>query len=418
MRIQTYIALATLLLLSVSWSTSLYAAGSLFTIENIKVDVKAENAIKAREKAFEEAQGKAFEELATRMLTDGALQSFQAPGPSMISRMIQDFEVSNEQLASKRYIGTYKFRFKDRDVKRFFAGASSGQKSSGNAITDVQSAPTLILPFFQTGNHTVLWTPSNPWFNAWKTNQNLSGLVPIVVPVGDISDVRDIADDQALTYNPRNLAAMLRRYNAGEAVVTIAKEQPDGSIGIEIFRTDRNRPEFVQQIQQPALTSQPQARLLQLAASKVKAVLREDWKRKTGVRPQDMGAGFIEARIQFSDFSQWSRIQRSLNSNAAINAVEIKALSPKEAYVGLRFDGQIERLKLALQQAGLSLGSPRYPETNRPQRGLLPDNTQGTPIYDIYSTRPRAPYYGSPLSNVSSPVNASPEAPQGYNAQF
>ena len=222
-------------------SPNTYADSSLFTIENIEIDVTAENAIKAREKAFEEAQVKAFEELTKRILSEDEAASFATPPTNKISRLIQDFEVSNEELASKRYMGTYKIRFKDRDANRLFAG-------SGTEVTDIKSAPLLILPFVDEGGQSVLWSPQNEWMRAWAAGVHGEGLVPLVLPIGDLSDVQDIGDDEALTYSPRALQSMLRRYNAKEAVIAIAKPESTGTLSVELYRTDRGSPEYVHHI--------------------------------------------------------------------------------------------------------------------------------------------------------------------------
>ena len=129
-------------------------ANSLYTVEDIKVDVSDENAIKAREKAFEEAQVKAFKELTSRMLSEDEALNYETPPVSSISMLVKDYEVSDEKLSSKRYIGTYKFRFQERGVRRFFA-------KQGTQYTDVVSKPVLVLPLLETGQGTVVWSPQN-----------------------------------------------------------------------------------------------------------------------------------------------------------------------------------------------------------------------------------------------------------------
>lgn len=95
------------------------AAPELYNVSNINVDVTAENALKAREEAFVQAQVKAFEELAGRILPEERFSSYTAPSADIISRLIQDYEVSDEKLAAKRYIGTYVFRFRRSAVDKY-----------------------------------------------------------------------------------------------------------------------------------------------------------------------------------------------------------------------------------------------------------------------------------------------------------
>ena len=354
------------LLACFSLSLQVYAATSLFTVENVTVDVSAENALKAREKAFEDAQVKSFEELTARMLSESELSSFQMPPASTISMLIQDYEVSNEKLSSKRYIGTYKFRFKDRDVRRYFSG-------QGANFTDVSSKPILILPFLDTGAGTVLWSHQNAWMKAWAATPGLSsGLVPIMLPLGDLSDISDIGDDEALTYNKRNLNKILERYGASEAVIAIARAEGT-ALNIQLYRTDRLRPEYVHQILERALPGSASDQIYMRAVQSVKQALRKDWKQKTVVDTRQQGV--IKVRVQFGSLQEWSNMQRALSRISGISDVALQALSPKEAYLNLTYDGDIERLKLALAQADFVLNAPRFQAANG--QGLNADYSRG-----------------------------------------
>ncbi|HOO82778.1 MAG TPA: DUF2066 domain-containing protein [Alphaproteobacteria bacterium] len=331
-------------------STAQAFVESLFAVDNVTVDITAENALKAREQAFEEAQVKAFDILAARMLSENELKTFERPPVMSISTMIKDYEVSNEKLSSKRYIGTYKFRFEDRSVKRYFSG-------QGAQYTDVVSKPVLILPFLETGQGTILWSYQNVWMQAWSTVPDLSsGLVPLVVPLGDLGDVSDIGDDEALTYSRRALDNMLRRYDASEAVIAIAKAEGT-ALNVQLYRTDRTQPEYVHQIFERALPGQDPNQIYIRAVQSVKQVLRSDWKKKTVVDARQHGT--IEARVSFASLQEWSDLQRRLQRVNGVSNIALKALSLKEACVEITFDGTIERLKLALEQADLYLNERR-----------------------------------------------------------
>ena len=117
-----------------------FAANPVFTIEDVKVDVTASNALEAKQKAFEQAQVDAFEIMANRMLSESEMKAAPPLDLSTISLLIQDFEVTKEQLSAVRYVGTYTFRFKDDAVRRHFSG-------QGFQYSDVGSKPVLILPF-------------------------------------------------------------------------------------------------------------------------------------------------------------------------------------------------------------------------------------------------------------------------------
>ncbi len=338
------------------------AQGALFTITDVKVDVTADNSAAAQEQAFAKAQSDAFAMLAGRMMSEGEIGQFTQPDLPVISTLIKDFEVTEEQLSSVRYVGTYTFRFKDKDVRNFFA-------TRGVRFTDVGSKPVLVLPFYEHKAGTVLWSHHNEWIRAWSRADNLGGLVPIVVPIGDLQDVSDIGDDQAFGYDQRKLEAILKRYGAGEAALLVAA--PDdafagvagehnpaaGVLRVGIYRTDRAGPEAVKNITLRALPGETKQQMLGRATKKVHQALQQNWKAKTVVGPAS--GNRLQVRIRFSGLEQWAETQRALEQVYGVNEIILESLSPGEARLNLVFQGTERRLRLALAQADMTLTTPR-----------------------------------------------------------
>ena len=111
-----------------------------YIVENIDVDITAENAVQAREQAFEAAQIKGYEELAKRTLSAEQLENFKTPDINTVSGYVQDYEVTNEKLSAVRYSGTYKISYS----KQAFSYLDQTE-DGGNQIA--QKGDTLILPF-------------------------------------------------------------------------------------------------------------------------------------------------------------------------------------------------------------------------------------------------------------------------------
>lgn len=352
-------ALSLVLSLSFLWMVTGFAQEpSLFVVEGVEVDVTASNALQARDQAFDEAQKKAFEALSERLLADDEIQNFKAPDLSTISTLIKDYEITNEKLSSVRYIGTYTFRFDENGIRNLFTG-------SGQRFTDVQSRPLLILPFYQKDASMTLWSPDNIWMQAWDKSENTGTLVPLIVPIGDLEDVRDVRDNQALNYDENKLQSMLARYGAGEAVLLIAtpdahlsmvesQNQPaTGALSIGIYRTDRNGPEYTGRIAVSAQPDQTLSELMDVAVLRVQGLLKKDWKERTMVAADEIGS--LEAVVPIRSLSEWAAIQRQLQLASGINDVMVKSLSPHEARIQIAYQGNPQRLGLALEQVDLSL---------------------------------------------------------------
>jgi len=333
-------------------------AAGLFTVENVTVDVTADNAINARNEAFEEAQGKAFKKLSARLIEDGQADSLTTPSADTISTMIEDYEVTNEKLSSVRYIGTYTFSFDQSAVRRLFV-------SSGKSYTATQSRPLLMLPFYKKSARTVLWSPANTWMTAWSVAKSHSPLVPLVLPIGDLNDVRDLGEDEYLNFNAGKMARMVDRYDAGEAVIVLAVadeqlstingpgETAQGALNVTIYRTDRGYSEIADQFSVNAKPNQTVVSLMSEAVMKVQKTLTQDWKSRTITSAAQNGV--LDVTVPISSLREWTDIRRALERTRVISKTSLQSLTPRTAFVKLNFQGTVEGLSLALDQANLSL---------------------------------------------------------------
>ncbi len=386
-----------------------WAQSDLYTVEGVKVDVTADSALTARDQAFDKAQIDAFTVLAGRMLSESELAAFTPPDAATVSPMVQDYEVTAEKLSSVRYIGTYTFTFRAQAVERYL-------NVQGQSYTNVASAPLVILPFYQTGGRTYLWSPYNSWMRAWNRNSGSGNtLVPLIVPMGDLEDVSDIGDDDVFSYNPSKLSALLKRYDAGDAVIAVAtpstglakaqeSDPANGSVTISLYRTDRGQPEHVREMVVESAPGDTLAKLLDRAAGEVETALKQNWKEKTVVPqsfelPGEMQNAVV-ARVKISSLEEWSNAQRALGHVSAITHTSLKSLTPREALVELSFRGDEQMLRQALAQAGMNLSHPQFAGYQSPTDGnsLVYDLTiSGRPVVQPSSSQsPQPPGYRPP----------------------
>ncbi len=328
-------------------------ADDVFTVSAVKVDVTAENAVAARERAFAQAQSAAFSALAVKLLGDADAATYTVPDPQVISLMIKDFEITDERLSAVQYIGTYTFRFDGDAVRNHF-------KVRGVHYTDVESKPVLILPFYQRGSRMVLWQDDNPWLQAWSSQAEPPGqLVPVIVPLGDIRDVGDIGDNESLTYQRDRLQSILNRYGAGEAIILIAAPGQDAggvpsNLGILMYRTDRSGPEYVRTLKILPDAGMNSAGLYEKAEKEVRAAIQKDWKTQTVIDPV-LDRGEMTVMVRYSTMQQWVETRQAMRRVPAISDMRVTSVTPREARVELQFVGDESRLRLALEQADMIL---------------------------------------------------------------
>lgn len=341
------------------------AQTDLFSVKGIKVDVTAENALAAREQAFEQARKNAFKVLAERMLTTREAEAFTMPDLATISSMIQDYEVTEEKLSNVRYIGTYTLRFNDKAVRRYFS-------QKGVDYTDVASRAVLILPFSKGRSGTFEWSPYQGWVQAWQNAPQQTGLVPVAVPLGDLQDLRDIGESETLLADTHSLERLKERYNAAEAVLAVAGAPGGGALDVDIYRTDRGRAEYVQTLNVPIRPGESDTQIFMRAVDKVRQALKQDWKRKTVTRASE--ANRISVYIPLNSLEEWVEIQDVLGRVHSIDEYSLQSLSPRAARIHILFQGREDRLNLALRQADMTLTGPHPDPALRGDNRVRPDD--------------------------------------------
>lgn len=352
---------------------------SPYVVKDIQVDALAESSVKARNKAFAEAQAKAFAVLFQRFGSPD--EQMKTPEPKILAGMVQDFEVTNEQLSTKRYRGTYVFRFKAGAANRYFGHGPV----SGFAEAETASGGTLILPFYQDGTKTVLWDASkNPWLRAWLESKAEGG--SYIVPLGDVSDMMDIRDDQALTISAAAIKRIKSRYGASDALVAVARLDRSKSepLDILLFGFQKGEESLRQTIKVPVKTPVRSVDLFGQAvgitrkavANGLAVPLSAETEVSSSVSspssppspslvsappvpvvvtpPPVVTVGTLHARVVFANMGEWLTLRRDLGSVSAIQNLRITTMKTSEAEMDISYADR-EALVKTLSSKGLSL---------------------------------------------------------------
>lgn len=139
------------------------ASTSDIHVSGVEVDVHADTGTEAREKAWVEAQRKAWERLDGPELSD-----------SQIEGLVSAIVIERERLGPKRYIATLGVVF-DRQRASRYLGAQ------GEAT---RSAPMLLLPVTVSAGTQMIYEQRNPWQRAWAEYQAGQSRIDYVRPAG------------------------------------------------------------------------------------------------------------------------------------------------------------------------------------------------------------------------------------------
>jgi uncharacterized protein DUF2066 len=329
-------ALAVLLALLLPGGASRAGPEDAYTVGGIAVDATAESAAAAREKAIAQGQREAFRQLLHRLVGAGAADRVQIADDAMLAGLVKDFAVEEERSSAVRYIARLRFGFDREAVRQLLL-------DSGVRFTEERSAPIVVLPVWSGDGAPTLWEDPNPWREAFAREERGDGLVPFLVPLGDVEDLGAVNADQALNADPAALAAIADRYQAGE--VLVAEAVPEGNQVSVVVR----------RFQDGALLSTDQVRAADVTAA-VAAVtdpIEQDWKAQNLVGGG--GEQTITVSVPVTSLKDWAEIRRRLQSVSSLRSMSVRSLSRGLASIDITYAGDQRQLEFALAQRQLTL---------------------------------------------------------------
>jgi hypothetical protein len=321
-------------------------AADPFSVSGVTVDATAATAAAARDAALAEGQRKALHLLLERLAAPADYDRLPKLSDAEIVPLVAGFEVQEERTSAIRYLATLTYSFRPAGIRALLRNASV-------AFAETASRPVLVVPVQRGGaGAPLLWEDENVWRRQWLDRPPTTGLVPVVVPTGEVEDVAALTAAQALAGDPGAFATLLRRYDAGEAVVAEAALDA-GGVTVTVRRPGVDQPLFADHIAQTAVESQ--ADLLRRVAARAVQALEERWKREILVRPQQTDAGALVARVPLNGAQDWAELRRRLTATGFLQNVVVKSLNRREAIIALSFPGDPSQLKLVLAQRQLAL---------------------------------------------------------------
>lgn len=325
-------------------------ASDMYTVHDVKVDVKAESAVAAEQKAMHAARIKAFSMLVERLVPEDQRGGLDQLSSEKIEEFVDGFEVNSQKNSNVRYVATMTFFFDGGAVQRYLGGRT---------ITAVQSArqPIVIVPVFIDQGGINLWGEQNPWLEAWSKREKFSSVTPIVVPFGDLKDISTVDGRQVVAGEVSGLNELARRYGGSGVVVATIRRDSSNPMSPMSFEANMitldGQNQVLSQTRQMTAQGSPTIQFDQAIDQIVKQL--EGQARNESKTVHSMDDGILLARIPLEAANSWQMIQKALKDSGQIKQMNVKGLSRRQATVELTYRGTTASLESALGARGLQL---------------------------------------------------------------
>lgn len=344
-----FVAVVFIALITLGAATA--SRADIFEVGNIQVDVKAETAALARQQALQQAEKRAFYALMQRLALREDQERIPELGQEDIQSYVRDFSVVSEKASSVRYIATLSYRFKPEEIRQFL-------RAFGVPFAETESKPVVVLPVLEVGARVLLWDSPNPWRRGWGERRTPQGLVPLYLPLGDLSDITTIGAAEALAGDTAKLNTIAERYGAAQSIVAHANISIEPSTGQQIATITLLRPSNPLPIDQRSKTYTQRAdesvtEMLSRLTEETAQQIEDAWKRENVIWTE--GTGVLAVTVPITGLSDWLSVKKQLADVAIIRRAEIVLMSRDQVRVNIHYAGGPDQLTTALEQTNLSL---------------------------------------------------------------
>jgi hypothetical protein len=323
---------------------------SIFAVQGVDVDVTSTDAATAKNQALMDVQVKAFFELVERFGTPELVAELQQKlKPEDIAPFLRSLSIEQETSAPGRYIGRFTVRFLPEKTQKFFA-------DYGIRLPARQADPIVVIPVFRGPDGNKLWE-ENPWRQAWIDLKGEQGIVPIIVPLGDLEDTQTLSVDDALKGDAVRLEALRQRYGAPSLLLAQAQPAEGGGLHVYIEGETKLGKVTVNKIYMPEEGVAEPVETVAVAA--FQAMLVKTY-REVAEKIAERSANTVQSlavSVPFSSPREWNAIRSRILSTPNVRAVDLSTLNADGAVIKLVFTRTVEELQMNMQAAGLNLAN-------------------------------------------------------------
>lgn len=319
-----------------------------FLVRGVPVDVTAGSVIEARERGLTQARVAAFRRLIERMTLRESWDAIVPPPTADIIDMVLEFSVANERSSAVRYLAELNVRFDPAAVRAFL-------RAQNVAFAETPSDPLVVLPLYQDGPAAApeLWQDTNPWREAWAASLPNGGLVPFLLPLGDLQDIALVSADQAAAAEREAVLKLADKYAADGVLIARAIAAGETSLNVALTELRVLGEPWTGEVAVTLAADKPREEALKDAVAQAMRPIEDNWKQRHILR---FGAGGrLTALIPVTGLQDWLSVKARLARVPVVERVDLEAISKTLVQVVVAYAGDEEQLQFAMKQYDLDL---------------------------------------------------------------
>ena len=318
------------------------AAGNVFQVDRIKVDVSATSTTLARSTALQQGQARALSIAMRRLAKQEEWEKLPDIRTLDIENMVEVLRISDEKTGPTRYLATLSIQFKAAPLRDLL-------RSYGVAVTEVQSKPALLLPVLEDLQGLQAWG-EHWWQTSWRDFDIDNNPALLLLPLGGLDDSLIANAEDILIGDPTKLQMLNDRYGTQTVIVAHALADVEGQLGVTAYIFGEEESDVIVRTYR---TGEPHEDMGRVAIEEIASALAERWKQVAAVASDEKQ--ILRVRADYPSLKEWTRLLSRINEAKLVREVTIVELAKSYAYLDLAYIGSVTQLGGNLGQRGLML---------------------------------------------------------------
>lgn len=329
----------------VVWAAALLMAFPVWAKVNfeaqIPVEVEAENSVKAKDKAMQEAQRQGFLEVAGQLTSAENVENLKNLSDDEILHFVQSVSVADEKAGGTKYKAVLTVQINGPLLKDYLAE---------NNMIDAEITNLLVIPVYKAMPRTapLLWEDSNVWRANWSSKGLIKfGTMEVQTAGARFKDVENLTAENALYMDSSLYNEISNRFGSDRVYVIYAESLENGDLKITVKNEKtKNENSF-------SVYNDGEVNLLDKAVEKSVMFISNMEREAESEKGSDAG-GMLNAVYEYGNMKEWLMKSAAITALPQVDSIDTKSLGGGKVSFSINYNGSQDDLLNSFQELGLS----------------------------------------------------------------
>lgn len=307
----------------------------------VPVDVEAENSVKAKDKAMQEAQRQGFLEVAGQLTSAENVETLKNLSDDEILHFVQAVSVADEKAGGTKYKAVLTVQINEPLLKDYLAE---------NSMIEAETTNLLVIPVYKEMPRTApqLWENTNAWRANWRSKGLIKfGTMEVQTADARFQDISDLTAENALYMDSSLYNEISSRFGSDRVYVIYAESLENGDLNVTLKNEKtKNENSF-------SVYNDGEGNLFDKAVEK-SVMFISNMEREAESSSGTVANGTLNAVYEYGNMKDWLAKSAAITALPQVDGIDTKSIGGGKVSFTVNYNGSLDDLLSSFQELGLS----------------------------------------------------------------